>query len=109
MKTRNKLLSALAIAGILTFLGFQYDNEPTEYEYATVVQAGNRIYLTYGTDAFDSESVLGDKKLGNSLDFRPVLKRITELEKEGWLIANNQVGFSGGVSFNYFLMKREKK
>lgn len=106
MKIRRVLLFLLVSITFSTYA----QNQPT-YEYLSMTQVDREIKLAKNSESFETINVR-DEMSRDSYDYRPLLKRIQEYEKEGWEIVTNNV-YSSGTEFsrprNYVLMRREKK
>jgi hypothetical protein len=76
------------------------------HEYLTMTQAGNSIELC--TDSQNLKDINVKDEKTTHTDYRPLLKRIQEYEKEGWEIVTNVIYFDGFVPYNYVLMRRKK-
>lgn len=96
------LMSSLSLWG--------YAQENVQYEYMSMTQVDERIKINKNSESFE-EVRIRDEKENDAYDYRPLLKRIEQLEKEGWeLVANNvYVTGEGTVPRNYVLMRRKKE
>lgn len=80
------LITSLAI---LFFSANALAQENEVYEYLTIVQKANDLKIGFGEGEFESINIK-EERTGDESDHRPLLKRITEFEKERWeLILRN--------------------
>lgn len=97
------------IVFLLTLSTIAYSQTQQSYEYLSMTQVDNDIKLNKDSESFETINVK-DEMSKDSYDYRPLLKRIQEYEKQGWEIVSNNVYVTGQGIFprNYVLMKRKK-
>lgn len=80
--------------------------ESKQYDYVTVVQHGNRLSVTSGAEKFEELEVAqaGKKDFFN---FSPLLKKISELESQGYELVENDYSASQ-IFTNYVLLRKPK-
>jgi hypothetical protein len=88
-------------------MGFTQTQET--YEYLTMTQIHTIIKLNRDSENFETIYVK-DEMSKDEFDYKPLLKRIQEYEKQGWEIVSNNVytAGQGGIPRNYVLMRRKK-
>lgn len=94
---------------LLTLSIIAYSQTQQTYEYLSMTQVDNEIKLNKDSESFETINVK-DEMSKDSYDYRPLLKRIQEYEKQGWEIVSNNVYTTGQGVFprNHVLMRRKK-
>ncbi|MEZ4720621.1 MAG: hypothetical protein R2813_01945 [Flavobacteriales bacterium] len=90
-----------------------FSQQVQQYEYLTMTQRMHQIKISRinaPLEVVDISSELSEDKKEYFWDYRPLMIRINEFEKDGWELFSNQV-YTDGASFqtsNYVLMRRRK-
>jgi hypothetical protein len=97
------------IVFLLTLSAIACSQTSQTYEYLSMTQVDNEIKLNKNSESFETIDVKAEMSK-DSYDYRPLLKRIQEYEKQGWEIVSNNVYVTGQGIFprNYVLMRRKK-
>ena len=80
-----------------------YGQSSIEYEYLSVAQVTNTIYIT---TINQYEEIKVDKQEGK-FDFKSLFGKTQEFQRKGWEIVNNNTYFSGAAVMEIF-MRRAK-
>ena len=77
-----------------------------QYDYVAVVQHLSKLSVTTGPDKFEEVEV---KQAGKKdyLNFSPLLKKVSELESQGYELVENDYGGSQQLN-NYMLLRKPK-
>lgn len=94
----------LLLAGGIVAAKSPADNK--QYDYATIVQHGNTLSITSGADKFEEVEVSQAGKK-NYLNFSPLLKKVSELESQGYELVENDYSGSAQLT-NYVLLRKPK-
>lgn len=91
---------------LFTFLATAQEHEV--YEYLTMAHWGHNLKIGYGDGEFE-EINIKDERTRDATDHRPLLKRISDFEKEGWeLISTEFIYPAGGMDIiMYAFMRKE--
>jgi hypothetical protein len=99
------LITSIAVL-ILSSAAFAQENEV--FTYLTITQYGNELSIGIGEGEFETINVKEERNRGN-FDHRPLLKRISEFEKQGWeLISTEFLPHTTGADIiMYAFMRKE--
>lgn len=102
-------MKTIIITFFLTLSTIVYSQTSQTYEYLSMTQVDTEIKLNKDSESFETINVKAEMEK-DSYDYRPMLKRIQEYEKQGWEIVSNNVYVTGQGTFprNYVLMRRKK-
>jgi hypothetical protein len=105
--SRQSGLFALALLLVGSLIAAKFPAATKQYDYVTVVQQYNDMRVTTGPTKFEASTSKqeGDK---NYYNFTPALKKVEELEAQGYEIVTNEFQVVGAYPTNYFLLRRPK-
>lgn len=107
--SRQSGLFALALLLIGSLIAAKFPAATTQYDYVTVTQAsfGNRLTVTTGGTKFEQTKYkLEEGK--TDFNFTLALRKVEELETQGYEVVTNNTGLEGVYPFTYFLLRRPK-
>jgi hypothetical protein len=99
-------LLALLIGGGL--IAAKEPTGPKQYDYVSLVQQYNIVYVTQGTAKFERTKV--DSEGGSkSYNLEPLFVKVGEFEAQGYELVNSNIfAESAGQSYSYVLLRRPK-
>ena len=105
---KKHIMKTTIILFFLTLSIVSFSQTQQTYEYLSMTQSYNQIKLNKDFESFEVIDIKEEKTKDLS-DFRPILKRIQNYEKQGWEIVSNNVYMEGnGIApHNYVLMRRK--
>lgn len=101
-----KLLITTLSLLVFTFTATAQQNEV--YEYLTIAHWGHNLKIGYGDGEFE-EINIKEERTRDATDHRPLLKRISDFEKEGWELFSTEFIYpsSGLDIIMYAVMRKE--
>ncbi len=101
-------MKKLAFLFLLTFATLGFSQKAQTYEYLTMVQNVDLIYLTKD-NSFEKIDITGEVKKTSVYNYSPLLKRIQEYEEQGWeLFSSTHTTTASSTPQNYVMMRRKK-
>jgi hypothetical protein len=112
MKKMNLIIAAVLILGLIgVFASFKTDQKSTT-EYMTIFVQGfekYNVFVSINGQEYKEINTPSEGKDKGKFNYNPVLRLISDYEKEGWAIVNNNITVSpNGNPYNYYLLKRIK-
>src|SRR5258707_231976 len=105
MKTFKIFLAGFALCGaVITFYAFVQETKPKVYDYVTISWYTGDLFVSYGGDK--SETIKGKN---NPFNYNNAISFVNKLEKEGYVLYNNNSFSLVNREVNYFMLRREHK
>jgi len=77
------------------------------YEYLTMIHQGHDLKIGYGNGEFEVINIKEERSRDAS-DHRPLLKRISEFESDGWELVSTELYRGTGVDIMMYALLRKE-
>lgn len=94
----------------LIFFSFSrvlFSQESEKYDYLTIELTYSTIFISQAGEEMQIIDVKSEQD-NRAHDFRPILQRIQEYEKQGWKIYSNNITRTEREISNYFLLRKKR-
>jgi hypothetical protein len=107
--SRQSGLFALALLLLGSLIAAKFPTATKQYDYVTVVQSShdNRLSVSTGPTKFEETKYKLDNGKGDA-NFTPALRKVEELEAQGYELVTNSTHSIGVFPSSYFLLRRPK-